>query len=370
MYIVANQCFLHYFLLVQPCSMHLMNLCQSGHLGDDVGEEVTLQNPTSSSPSKLMQRLSPRGMRGNNGRNSTFSKKKNDPFDDVNNMTLATLIEKRKWKIATSRIVSDPLSAERELKVMTRGGFMASTGMSPLHYACERKPPVQIVRVLIEAFPFAVLTRAMPGGCLPLHIACTWGASPEVVQALLEADHGSVKVKDELGNVALHSACFAGADVRIVAMLLATDGKSVVARNHQGSRPIDICKRLRHDNRRDVISLLNRKKEELMRTHRRSRSSGLLADIAKEAEETNNRYVQLFRQFLHSLLCVGISNLKKNANIFSFVKSEGTPSQQPLNAGNPFPVATFREEDMVLLEQQAVEVTYDEQDKNHELLWV
>jgi hypothetical protein len=30
----------------------------------------------------------------------------------------------------------------------------------------------------------------------------------------------------------------------------------------------------------------------------------------------------------------------------------------------------FREEDMALLEQQAVEVTYDEQDKNHELLWV
>lgn len=242
--------------------------------------------PNSSSPSKLIQRLSPRGMRP-----KTNSKK--DPFsaDEVADMSLCTLIEKRKWKLAISRILTDPLSAERELKVMTRGGFMASSGMSPLHYACERRPPVQIVRVLIDAFPFAVLTRAMPGGCLPLHIACTWGASPDVVEALLAADHGSVKVKDELGNVALHSACFSGADSKIVAMLLATDGKSVVARNHQGSRPIDICKRLRHDNRREVMVLLNRKKEELMRTHHRSRSSGLLADIAQEAEETNRRYV-------------------------------------------------------------------------------
>lgn len=246
-----------------------------------MGEEVPLSSPT-----KLMQRLSPRSSRGR-------ANAKKDPYsnDDVSNMSLCTLIEKRKWKAAISRILSDPLSAERELKVMTRGGFMASTGMSPLHYACERKPPSQLVRVLIDAFPFAVLTRAMPGGCLPLHIACTWGASPEIVEALLAADRGSVKVKDELGNVALHSACFAGADTRIIAMLLSTDGKSVVARNHQGSRPIDICKRLRHDNRRDVMNLLNRKKEEMMRKHSRSHSSGLLADIAQEAEEMNRRYV-------------------------------------------------------------------------------
>jgi Ankyrin repeats (3 copies) len=235
------------------------------------------------SPTTLRQRLSPRGMRSINKKKDMYSN------DDVSNMSLCTLIEKRKWKVAVARIIADPLSAERDLKVMTRGGFMASTGMSPLHYACERRPPVSLVRVLIDAFPFAVLTRAMPGGCLPLHIACTWGASPEIVEALLSADHGSVKVKDELGNVALHSACFSGADIRIVAMLLAADGKSIVARNHQGSRPIDISKRLRHDNRRDVMSLLNRRKEEIMRAHHRSRSSGLLVDIAKEAELKNSR---------------------------------------------------------------------------------
>jgi hypothetical protein len=255
-----------------------------------------LHNSPPPSPSgRLMQRLSPRGMM----KKPTKKGWDASAHDDASNMSLCTLIEKRKWKAAISRIRTDPLTAERELKVMTRGGFMASTGMSPLHYACERKPPAVLVQVLVDAFPFAALTRAMPGGCLPLHIACTWGASPDIVTALLAADQGSVKVKDELGNVALHSACFSGADTRIIEALLAVDGKSVVARNHQGSRPIDICKRLRHDNRKVVINMLNRKKEEVMRAHRRSRSSGLLTDIAKEADEMNRRYV---RNSLHFII--------------------------------------------------------------------
>jgi hypothetical protein len=65
----------------------------------------------------------------------------------------------------------------------------------------------------------------------------------------------------------------------------------LLARNHQGSRPVDISKRLRHDNRSAVIDLWLMRKEELMATHGRSRSSGLLSDMARDAEEMNQRYV-------------------------------------------------------------------------------
>ncbi len=204
-------------------------------------------------------------------------------------ISMAHLIERRQWKIVLARIKQDPLEAEQELQVMTRGGFMASTGMSPLHYACERKPPPEVVKRLVEAYPFATMTRAMPGGCLPLHIACTWGASPEAIKVLLNADSGSVRVKDELGNASIHSACFSGANVQILEALIKCDPKSILGRNHQGSRPIDICKRLRHENRNAAMDLLTKKKEELMRKHRRSRSSGLLSDIARQAEEMNER---------------------------------------------------------------------------------
>ena len=247
------------------------------------GEEVMLAIAPPA-PS-LISRLSPRGLLG--------KAKKQEGVPSVPDplgvgVSLAHLIEQHQWNSVIARVRQDPLEAEQELQVMTRGGFMASTGMSPLHYACERKPPAQVVRQLVDCFPFAAMTRAMPGGCLPLHIACTWGSSPEAVKVLLAADSGSVRVKDELGNVPLHSACFSGADSRVVEALLLADGKSVLARNHQGSRPIDICKRLRHENRRVVMDMLTANKEEIMRSHR-AEDSGALSEIAREAEEMNQR---------------------------------------------------------------------------------
>ncbi|GKY92416.1 hypothetical protein MPSEU_000212200 [Mayamaea pseudoterrestris] len=185
--------------------------------------------------------------------------------EEVANMDLgtplATLIHNRKWSKVISRLSANPLEAETELTVVTRGGFTASRGMTALHYACERKPPVEVVHCLIESYPHAVSVRAMPGGALPLHIACTWGASEDVVTALLSADAGTARMTDELGNIALHSATFSGADEEVVATLLDVDEKTVTVRNYQGSRPIDIVRRLRNKNRNEVIDLLVGKRD-------------------------------------------------------------------------------------------------------------
>jgi hypothetical protein len=202
---------------------------------------------------------------------------------------LSTLIQNQKWSSVLARLEINPHEAEEELQEMTRGGFFATTGMAPLHYACERRPPVEVVQALLELNGMAIMTRTMPGGCLPLHVACTWFASPDVVKALISADPGSAQVADELGNLALHSACFSGADIDVVESLVGASIASVLARNHQGSRPIDICKRLRHDNRRRVMALLTVKKEEIMAEQRRGRSSGNCSDIANEALRLNEQ---------------------------------------------------------------------------------
>jgi hypothetical protein len=47
---------------------------------------------------------------------------------------------------------------------------------------------------------------------------------------------------------------------------------------------------------------------------------------------------------------------------FSLQFSDGPPVVSKIDS--------YKEDDFVLHEQQAVEVTYDENDKNHELLWV
>ena len=199
---------------------------------------------------------------------------------------LSTLIQQSQWNAVLERLEAHPLEAEEELQVMTRGGFLAASGFYPLHYACERQPPLSVVQALIAAHSIAVLTRTMPGGCLPLHIACTWYGSEEAIQALVSADAGSCQIKDELGNVPLHCACFAGASPSVLEILIRADPEAVLQRNTQGSRPADITKRLQHGYRRAVLALLTLKKEEQLAKHRKQGSSGNWGDMAAEAVDS------------------------------------------------------------------------------------
>jgi hypothetical protein len=193
-------------------------------------------------------------------------------------ISLVRLVQELKWKTVIARVVSNPLEAETDLQVITRGGFAASNGMTLLHYVCEREPPVAVVHALIEAFPLATALRCMPGGALPLHVACTWYASADVVTALLSTDLGTSQMPDELGNLALHSACFSGASEDVIAALLEANGKAALARNNQGSRPIDIVRRLRHENRRSVMTLLLGRNE--VDIHGRNPSLGSISEVA------------------------------------------------------------------------------------------
>lgn len=211
---------------------------------------------------------------------------------DDPNIPLSKLIQQGLWDAVMVRLQKNPLQAELELLVPTRGGFVASSGFTPLHYACERQPPLAVVLALIAAHPIGIMTRTMPGGSLPLHVACTWAAGIDVVQALITADPGACQVTDELGNTALHSACFSGADVAVVEALMSADSHPVLVRNHQGSLASDICKRLRHSNRGAVLALLTLKKEEVRAEHRQKKnsSSSKLGDVAKQAEDLNAKY--------------------------------------------------------------------------------
>jgi len=197
------------------------------------------------------------------------------------NADLPTLIRDQDWDSVIAKLEMNPDDAEEELKVTTRGGFTSTFGFSLLHYACERLPPLDVVQALIAACPAAVAKRAMPGGALAIHIACTWHADAAIINALLVADKSSCKVQDELGNLPLHSAAFSGTGTPVIERLLRTYPKATLARNHQGSLAEEISKRLRHDNRNSVMTLLNITREEVMakrneKNHRRHLSDGFL----------------------------------------------------------------------------------------------
>lgn len=204
---------------------------------------------------------------------------------------LISLIRNQNWDGVLARLEMNPEDAEQDLEVTTRGGFSAVKGFTPLHYACERRPPVQVIDALVAACPRAVATRAMPGGALPLHVASTWYAPVEAIKALLAADRLACKTQDELGNLPLHSACFSGTPTQVVEALLRAYPKATLARNYQGSLPEEITKRLKHENRRSLLALLSLCKEEILakreKKHRRNRSDGFLAGI-QEASDAGN----------------------------------------------------------------------------------
>ena len=99
---------------------------------------------------------------------------------------LSLLITKDKhWKAAALRCRLYPHEAREAMEVKVRGAYTAK--ITPLHYACENKPTVEVIQTLIEANPPALERRQEPGGQLPLHAACTWGASSDVIISLLAA---------------------------------------------------------------------------------------------------------------------------------------------------------------------------------------
>jgi len=226
-------------------------------------------------------RGSPEGIRGN----------------PLRNADLATFIRCQEWNSVLSKLEANPLDAEEELKVTTRGGFTSTYGFTLLHYACERRPPVKVVEALIAACPMAIAKRTMPGGALPLHIACTWHAPIEVIAALLNADKSTCKVQDELGNLPLHSAAFSGISTPVMERLIRTYPKASLARNHQGSLPEEIAKRLRHDNRKVVMGTLTITREEVMakrdtKGHRRNKSDGGFFGLSSKIIKEEGDYQQ------------------------------------------------------------------------------
>lgn len=168
---------------------------------------------------------------------------------------LSILITKEKnWAAATLRCQHHPHEAREIIEVKVRGAYTAK--ITPLHYACEQNPTVEVIRALVNADPSALRRRQEPGGQLPLHAACTWGASIDVIKLLLSACPDAAEACDFLSNLPLHCACYSGADALVVKALLRIYPQSVWPRNHQGSSAVDIARRLGHQNRKDIVGFL------------------------------------------------------------------------------------------------------------------
>lgn len=186
---------------------------------------------------------------------------------------LSLLIARDKhWEAAALRCRLCPNEAGEALEVKVRGAYTAK--ITPLLFACEHNPSVELIKALIKANPASLKRRQDPGGQLPIHAACTWGASSGVIDTLLSTDSSMAEEQDFLSNLPLHCACYSGAETSVVRALLRVHPQSVWTRNHQGSSAVDIVKRLSHSNRREVLGLLDMTMKNLLEKKKETKKGG------------------------------------------------------------------------------------------------
>mmetsp|Transcript_7558 Transcript_7558/g.10973 ORF Transcript_7558/g.10973 Transcript_7558/m.10973 type:complete len:398 (+) Transcript_7558:103-1296(+) len=168
-----------------------------------------------------------------------------------------------------------------------------SNGLLPLHYACRYKPSLDIVWMLLEAYPRGAKMRDNYGNLplsirddndmLCLHHACHTGAPTKLLQLLVEsypegcthADHegkrpwqilrengAAARADRDNGMFPLHHACRDGASLEFLKLLLDAYPECVSKRDMKENTPSQLLKESRAaeetDENRNTTLLLHR----------------------------------------------------------------------------------------------------------------
>jgi len=102
-------------------------------------------------------------------------------------------------------------------------------GRLPLHIACSILSSLEVVMVLIEAYPKGVEEGDM-NKLLPLHLSCcNGGGQLEVVKALIDAYPKGAEERDIVNHLPLHVACSYAMppSVEVLSILLQANPKSI-----------------------------------------------------------------------------------------------------------------------------------------------
>jgi len=118
-----------------------------------------------------------------------------------------------------------------------------NNGALPLHVACRRGAPVEILRPLLELNP-AALQLTDDGGDWPLHAACH-SAEPSLkeIRFLVERDAAAVRIPNNVGALPLHLLCGSRPPAEVVKYLVQSFEGSVAMRTPTGDLPLMVaCK--------------------------------------------------------------------------------------------------------------------------------
>ena len=190
-----------------------------------------------------------------------------DDIDD-DDLSLLTLIREERWSVLIKNI--ERFTGELHFPIVTTGRCGYRAKLSALHLVCEHNPTYEVMDALVSACPTACAFKMQPGGQLPLHVAATWKCSEAVIGFLIAANPDAAKRKDAFGNLPLHCACTSGSSTVIIESLLCSYPLAVNERNRQYSTPRGIVTRLAHDNKAQVLKLLERTMLEVSKAKQRN----------------------------------------------------------------------------------------------------
>jgi hypothetical protein len=105
--------------------------------------------------------------------------------------------------------------------------YRDSDGLYPLHWACSGAPPVEVVQILLDAYPSAAKRKDQEGS-LPLHFAAHYGASTAVMEALLKVYPKAIAVQDKYGRTPLYHAVSKSASCEVFKLLAKADPSAVL----------------------------------------------------------------------------------------------------------------------------------------------
>jgi hypothetical protein len=147
----------------------------------------------------------------------------------------------------------------------------------PIHSACARQPPANVISALLEAYPDG--GRCVDDqGMYALHYACGNQAPREVIRLLLMSYPEAAKMKDPRGMLPIHYvACWGPSSISVVDMVLVANRDVADACDEDGNTPIDLAMEGEYAERDAVVAALKRWLDNGSRKSRSEAGSGAVA---------------------------------------------------------------------------------------------
>ena len=191
----------------------------------------------------------------------------------------------------------------------------------PIHSACARQPPVELVDALNKAYPDGVKC-VDDQGMYALHYACGNQASRGVIRQLLTSFQEAAKIKCPKGMLPIHYlACWGPSSVAVIDMVLVANRNVAEERDENGMTPMDLAKEGQYPEHDAVVAALARWLGGATPTSTKRRSILKMEEKKEEAEEEYNYTTQSVGANSKT-----ISRLKNEVNQFRRQQNKSDPT--------------------------------------------